>query len=155
MSNASDVEARGRRSEEPDDVAEDAFEMDRFLPRGRSGRKVNKTSDEDDLQNEGDEDEDEAKPFRRGGDEGLDPDDPITLVKRAVPETDDPTLPALTFRAVLIGSFFAILGSAVAQVSNKRTHGLYTSVSHPHCFRDCSSFSTNPTPQASHPTLSS
>ena len=99
---------------------EDAFEMDRFLPRGRSGRKVTKTSDQDEEEEDQDglADEDESKPFRRGADDGLDPDDPITLVKRAVPETDDPTLPALTFRAVLIGSFFAILGSAVAQVSN-------------------------------------
>ncbi|KAK0553947.1 hypothetical protein OC845_000936 [Tilletia horrida] len=36
-------------------------------------------------------------------------------VRKVVPETDDPTLPSLTFRVMLIGSVLCILGAAVAQ----------------------------------------
>lgn len=43
-------------------------------------------------------------------------DDPLKIVSQAVPETDDPTLPALTWRAMIIGTFFCILGAAVSQL---------------------------------------
>lgn len=43
-------------------------------------------------------------------------DDPMDLVSKAVPETDDPTLPALTIRVVLIGSVLCVMGAAVSQL---------------------------------------
>ncbi|MCO5589886.1 hypothetical protein L7F22_043855 [Adiantum nelumboides] len=43
-------------------------------------------------------------------------DDPMSLIRRAVPETDDPSLPTLTFRVVFIGSFFCILGAGISQL---------------------------------------
>lgn len=45
-----------------------------------------------------------------------DVDDPMALVSKAVPETDDPTLPALTVRVILIGSVLCVIGAAVSQV---------------------------------------
>lgn len=48
--------------------------------------------------------------------EKYDPDDPMHLVSKAVPEHDDPSLPALTWRAMLIGSFFCVIGAAIAQL---------------------------------------
>lgn len=33
-----------------------------------------------------------------------------------MPTTDDPTLPTLTFRAILLGSFFCIIGAAASMV---------------------------------------
>lgn len=73
--------------------------MDTFLPSG-SRREGKPTPDIGGI--------DEAA---AGGTSDL-----LALVKKAVPETDDPTLPALTLRAVVIGSFFAALGAAVAQL---------------------------------------
>ena len=49
-------------------------------------------------------------------DEDDEDDDPMNLVSKAVPETDDPTLPALTIRVVLIGSFLCVIGAAVSQL---------------------------------------
>ncbi|PWN89434.1 hypothetical protein FA10DRAFT_145156 [Acaromyces ingoldii] len=43
-------------------------------------------------------------------------DDPMVIISRAVPDTDDPTLPAFTIRVALIGSFFAIIGAGISQV---------------------------------------
>ncbi len=48
--------------------------------------------------------------------EKYDPDDPMHIVSKAVPEHDDPTLPALTWRALVIGSFFCVIGAAIAQL---------------------------------------
>lgn len=45
-----------------------------------------------------------------------DVDDPMHLVSKAVPEDDDPTLPALTWRAIAIGSFFCVMGAAISQL---------------------------------------
>ncbi|EPQ31156.1 uncharacterized protein PFL1_01344 [Pseudozyma flocculosa PF-1] len=45
-----------------------------------------------------------------------DKDDPLFLVSKAVPEDDDPSLPALTWRALVIGSFFCVIGAAVSQL---------------------------------------
>lgn len=89
----------------------EALEMDEFLPRtgrgrGRGRRARMEGVDEDPLE----------KAARDAGDGQAASDDPLQLVKRAVPETDDPTLPALTVRSVIIGSFFAALGAAVAQL---------------------------------------
>ncbi len=55
---------------------------------------------------------------RRGQDEPLDDgsDDPLSLVSKAVPETDDPTMPALTLRVIIIGSSLCVLGAAVSQL---------------------------------------
>ncbi|GFZ47101.1 hypothetical protein JCM24511_04843 [Saitozyma sp. JCM 24511] len=38
------------------------------------------------------------------------------LIARTVPATDDPTLPTLTLRVLLLGSFFCILGASASQV---------------------------------------
>lgn len=49
--------------------------------------------------------------------EDLISEDPVAVVRRTIPETDDPTLPALTLRAALIGSVFACIGGGLSQVS--------------------------------------
>lgn len=49
--------------------------------------------------------------------EDLTSEDSIAVVRRTIPETDDPTLPALTLRAFLIGSVFACIGGGLSQVS--------------------------------------
>ena len=36
---------------------------------------------------------------------------------QTTPSTDDPSLPSLTFRSVLLGIVFCILGAAASQVS--------------------------------------
>lgn len=41
---------------------------------------------------------------------------PKRVLKQTVPATDDPTLPTLTIRVVLIGSFFCLLGASASQV---------------------------------------
>lgn len=43
-------------------------------------------------------------------------EDPMTIISQAVPETDDPSLPTLTFRVVVIGSFFCVLGAGISQL---------------------------------------
>jgi hypothetical protein len=113
-----DVESKRRGLDEDDDEEDGALELDEFLPSGRPSRRANGLAAEDD--------DDDG--HHKGPDDGLDPSDPLTLVKRAVPETDDPTLPALTLRAVMIGSFFAVLGAAVAQVSGRYTKRVRLSV---------------------------
>lgn len=35
---------------------------------------------------------------------------------QTVPSTDDPTLPTLTLRVILLGSFFCVLGASASQV---------------------------------------
>lgn len=45
-----------------------------------------------------------------------DEDDPLRMISQAVPETDDPSLPTLTFRVMVIGTAFCITGAAVSQV---------------------------------------
>lgn len=42
----------------------------------------------------------------------------LTSCGKTVPSTDDPTLPSLTFRAIVLGSIFCVLGAAASQVSN-------------------------------------
>lgn len=37
---------------------------------------------------------------------------------KTVPSTDDPSLPSLTFRAIVLGSIFCVLGAAASQVSS-------------------------------------
>ncbi|KDN39744.1 OPT-domain-containing protein [Tilletiaria anomala UBC 951] len=49
-------------------------------------------------------------------DDDDDSDDPMILVSKAVPETDDPTLPALTVRVILIGSVLCVVGAAISQL---------------------------------------
>ena len=55
---------------------------------------------------------------KRGYTKGDDDDDfsPLAQVAKVVPATDDPTIPSLTFRAILLGSIFAIMGAAMSQV---------------------------------------
>ncbi|KAJ9116430.1 hypothetical protein QFC22_004872 [Naganishia vaughanmartiniae] len=51
--------------------------------------------------------------------EGKDAQDVFSMdemVARTVPSTDDPSLPSLTFRAILLGSVFCVLGAAASQV---------------------------------------
>ncbi|CAD6972700.1 unnamed protein product [Tilletia controversa] len=64
------------------------------------------------------QEEEDSVPLRRSGgkrSEGKDELDDDNPVRKVVPETDDPTLPSLTFRVVLIGSLLCVLGAAVAQ----------------------------------------
>lgn len=142
QNNASDIDLESRRrrrssqdgphvdDDDDDDDGIEAYEMDRFLSGTTTGQPRH-AAQVDDVD---DDDEEAAAKARRARElDGLDPDDPITLVKRAVPETDDPTLPALTFRVVVIGSFFACLGSAVAQVSGRKC-------SHPHSYLHAEQF---------------
>lgn len=43
-------------------------------------------------------------------------DSTVTMVRQVVPETDIPSLPSLTFRSVLLGSLFTILGAGMSQL---------------------------------------
>ncbi|KAE8231706.1 hypothetical protein CF326_g3273 [Tilletia indica] len=62
--------------------------------------------------------EEDSVPLRRSGgkrpeaEDALEDDNPV---RKVVPETDDPTLPSLTFRVILIGTLLCMLGAAVAQ----------------------------------------
>lgn len=40
----------------------------------------------------------------------------MILISRAVPETDDPSLPTLTFRVFTVGSIFCVLGAGISQL---------------------------------------
>lgn len=55
-------------------------------------------------------------------------DDPaLAMVKAVVPETDDPSLPNLTFRVLVLGSILCGVGAAISQlffVSSLRHHGM-------------------------------
>lgn len=87
--------------------------------------KVNEEEDEEDYDDADDEEALLSAPEARLHDEEGKPqdltgDDPASLIRRAVPETDDVTMPALTLRAVVLGSMFSCLGAAVTQVSAAR-----------------------------------
>lgn len=56
---------------------------------------------------------DQGKPLEDAVD---DDDDGLRLVHQVVPGTDDPTLPSLTFRSVLLGSLFTVLGAGMSQL---------------------------------------
>lgn len=43
-------------------------------------------------------------------------DSTLKMVRQVVPETDIPTLPSLTFRSVVLGSLFTILGAGMSQL---------------------------------------
>lgn len=43
-------------------------------------------------------------------------DDALNTVRQIVPETDDPSLPSLTLRAVVLGSLFTVMGAAMSQL---------------------------------------
>ena len=43
-------------------------------------------------------------------------DETLHLVRHVVPESDTPDLPSLTFRAVLLGSIFTVLGAGMSQL---------------------------------------
>ncbi|KAM0786339.1 hypothetical protein ACM66B_001811 [Microbotryomycetes sp. NB124-2] len=49
-------------------------------------------------------------------DEDLDAHSARTIVHKVVPESDDPTLPTLTFRVFFLGSILCVLGAAVSQL---------------------------------------
>lgn len=49
-------------------------------------------------------------------DEDLDIDSAAAMVRRIVPECDDPTLPTLTFRVFLLGTLLCVLGASVSQL---------------------------------------
>lgn len=46
----------------------------------------------------------------------IDYDSAASIVQSIVPEKDDPSLPALTFRVLLLGSLLCILGASVSQL---------------------------------------
>ncbi|SCZ87829.1 BZ3500_MvSof-1268-A1-R1_Chr2-3g05297 [Microbotryum saponariae] len=63
--------------------------------------------DDDDKVLADEMDHDELPLFK---DEDLDLDSAMSMVRRIVPESDDPTLPALTFRVFILGTILCILG---------------------------------------------
>ncbi|WFD43298.1 hypothetical protein MPSI1_001959 [Malassezia psittaci] len=46
----------------------------------------------------------------------IDEDESLKMVRQVVPETDIPSLPSLTFRSVVLGSLFTILGAGMSQL---------------------------------------
>jgi len=128
------------------DEDEEALELDTFLPKSSQDLESN-TSDlksrRKSLKNKNrnsnhsnrslqEEDEDASlldelegeRDREKDGDEDDDgEEDPLETVRKVVPETDDSTLPALTFRVVLIGSFLGAIGAGVAQVSLQKRPG--------------------------------
>lgn len=79
-----------------------------LLPGAAAALRREARGDVDDE--EGDDDEESVRVKRQPT------DDPMVIISRAVPETDDPTLPAFTIRVALIGSFFAIIGAGISQL---------------------------------------
>lgn len=117
----SDKDKKG--ASDSDDYDED-FADETFRLRGPNGSSLeldrNKSDDDEEVLN--------ARQIRLGGarqtllsKEKEKPsvlsDDPADIVSRIVKETDDSTLPALTIRVVIIGTFFCILGAGISQVS--------------------------------------
>ncbi|PWN48094.1 hypothetical protein IE53DRAFT_212756 [Violaceomyces palustris] len=45
-----------------------------------------------------------------------DGEDPLAIIRQVVPETDDPDLPSLTWRALVIGTVFCVIGAAISQL---------------------------------------
>ncbi|KAE8270634.1 hypothetical protein A4X09_0g1734 [Tilletia walkeri] len=106
------------------------------LTPGQAGLKASSTQQQskaehykDDTEEDDDDDdldlpeltyglEEDSVPLRRSGgkrpeaEDALEDDNPV---RKVVPETDDPTLPSLTFRVILIGTLLCVLGAAVAQ----------------------------------------
>ncbi|WFD25942.1 hypothetical protein MNAN1_000915 [Malassezia nana] len=56
---------------------------------------------------------DEDQPEELSEDED---DDGLRMIRQVVPETDNPHLPSLTFRAVVLGTLFTILGAGMSQL---------------------------------------
>ncbi|WFC99208.1 hypothetical protein MYAM1_001952 [Malassezia yamatoensis] len=46
----------------------------------------------------------------------IDEDETLKMVRQVVPETDIPSLPSLTFRSVVLGSLFTVLGAGMSQL---------------------------------------
>ncbi|GAA5821476.1 hypothetical protein JCM10212_002122 [Sporobolomyces blumeae] len=98
----------------------DSIPLDTFNPtRARLG------SDHDPDDDDDTHDDDDPLEERRGliqGDSPLkiipddDLDSAIALVRKVVPETDDPTLPTLTVRVVVLGTLLCVLGAAISQL---------------------------------------
>lgn len=121
-------------SELDEEFAEETFRMRTTRSTGGSletPRTVRKEGADDSEEGSDEEEADADAPLvgdrrRRGRreragrtdeeDEKSSLDDPMTLISRAVPETDDPTMPTLTFRVVVIGSFFCVLGAGISQL---------------------------------------
>ncbi|KAM0748072.1 OPT-domain-containing protein [Meredithblackwellia eburnea MCA 4105] len=73
------------------------------------------TEGKEETDGEGHEHEHDGPLFR---DEDLDIDSAFAMVRKIVPESDDPTLPALTFRVFLLGSILCVFGAAISQFSS-------------------------------------
>ncbi|KAK4051978.1 hypothetical protein OIO90_004508 [Microbotryomycetes sp. JL221] len=77
-----------------------------------------RSTDEDDTRDDNDERKQprlsQDDPIFR--DEDLDADSARTMVHKVVPESDDPTLPTLTFRVFLLGSILCVFGAAISQL---------------------------------------
>ncbi|KAK0566916.1 hypothetical protein OC844_000514 [Tilletia horrida] len=99
--------------------------------RAGAGKSAKNKEDEEDEEDDDDDDdldlpelsyglEEDSIPLRSAGAGKRTGDGPDELaddnpVRKVVPETDDPSLPSLTFRVFLIGTFLCVLGAAVAQ----------------------------------------
>lgn len=47
---------------------------------------------------------------------GVEDEDGLHMIRQVVPETDNPLLPSLTFRAVVLGTIFTVLGAGMSQL---------------------------------------
>ncbi|KAL7415982.1 OPT oligopeptide transporter protein-domain-containing protein [Mrakia frigida] len=94
-----------------------------------TGARANDEDEEDErarmlsrteLDSEDDNDEDGMQSLRRDLEkmEHDDEDDGSveSMVRKAVPTTDDPSLPTLTFRVIVLGSIFCIIGASTSQL---------------------------------------
>ena len=94
---------------------DEEFADETFRLRGLRGDSLESERQQDD--------DDDEQAIRHGGRRGSvkekpNADDPMELISRVVPETDDPTLPVMTIRVFIIGTFFCVLGAGISQVSS-------------------------------------
>ncbi|SGZ21315.1 BQ5605_C021g09355 [Microbotryum silenes-dioicae] len=103
---------RGNRSSAAAATGKTAADSTTFPTRSSHDRHSQDHDDEDKALAD-EMDHDEIPLFK---DEDLDLDSAMSMVRRIVPESDDPTLPALTFRVFILGTILCILGAAVSQL---------------------------------------
>ncbi|WFD22648.1 hypothetical protein MEQU1_001322 [Malassezia equina] len=77
------------------------------IPQGVQDEMELKLLDEENRPNEEDIHYDEAD---------FEDDDGLHMIRQVVSETDNPNLPSLTFRAVVLGTLFTILGAGMSQL---------------------------------------
>ncbi|RKP06142.1 OPT oligopeptide transporter protein-domain-containing protein [Thamnocephalis sphaerospora] len=93
----------------------DSYGQQDFYDEDLDGHGPDDDDDDDDDDSDEDDDEDEEN-------------SPIEIVAATVSTFDDPTLPCLTFRFWVIGTFFTVLGAGVSQVFYFRSNSVIFSV---------------------------